>query len=64
MSDTSPSFRGISVTVDLFQIPLEIDSEEIVKYLVVKVKTSYAVEKGKSRSRKWKRKAFPEFEQP
>ena len=56
---------GISGTADLFQVPLERESEEILESPVVEVKTSYASEKGKSqRSRKRKREASPNFDEP
>ena len=58
---------GISGAVDLSQVPLERESEEILESSVmeVKKKTSYAAEKGKSqRSRKRKREAAPEFDEP
>ena len=56
---------GILGTADLFQVPLERESEEILESPVVEVKTSYAAEKGKSQgSRKRKREASPEFDEP
>ena len=51
MFGSSPSFIGISGTVDLFQAtfePLERESEEILESLVVEAKISYPAEKGKS----------------
>ena len=43
MFENSPYFREI--TADLFQAPLEIDSEEILESHVVKLKIYYAAEK-------------------
>ena len=55
----------ISGTADLFQVPPERESEDILESPVVQVNTSYAAEKGKNqRSRKRKRETLPEFDEP